>query len=219
MEALYKSSGKLERSRRRIYLDHSLTIKICGITRVRDANAARDNGADIIGVVRAKSSKRFMDAKFSDSLVSMGFNVAGVYDDREYMKDNFSEEAYIQIHYPHQPEEISRMRKISGKKIISVIKAANVIDPEFRIEPYVREADLVLIEQKPRIITLLADLKPVHVNVGLAGGITPDDIPEIVRKGFQFVDLSSSLEVSPGIKDIKMLTRIGEVKSSLESFA
>ena len=210
---------KLEGSGRRIYLAHSLIIKICGITRVNDANAAKDNGADIIGVVRAKSSKRFMDSKFTDSLSSMGFNVAGVYDDREYLLNNFSEEAYIQIHYPHRPEEISKIRKISGKKIISVINAENVFRPEFRIESYVKEADLVLIEQKPKIVDLLDDLQPFHLNAGLAGGITPEDIPEIVRKGFQFVDLSSSIEISPGIKDLRKLSAIKEVRSSLETYA
>ena len=50
---------------------------------------------------------------------------------------------------------------------------------------------ILMIEQKPRIVSLLDDLKPFHLNAGLAGGITPEDIPEIVRKGFQFVDLSS----------------------------
>jgi phosphoribosylanthranilate isomerase len=160
-----------------------------------------------------------MDSKFTDSLSSMGLNVAGVYDDREYLLNNFSEEKYIQIHYPHRPEEISKIRKTSGKKIISVINAENIFRPEFRIESYVKEADLVLIEQKPRIVSLLDDLKPFHLNAGLAGGIAPEDIPEIVRSGYRFIDLSSSIEISPGIKDPGRLSAIKEVRSSLEPYA
>ena len=209
----------MEISRRRIYLALNLTLKVCGITRESDAIAARDSGADIIGVVRARSSKRFVEAKFSDSLSSSGFNVAAVYDDREYLKDSFSEEEYIQIHYLHTPDEISQIRKMSGKKIISVISAERLFNPDFRIEPYVKEADLVLIEQKPLIVKILNDLNPSNKKVGLAGGIKPEDIDKIVKKGFQFIDLSSSIEISPGIKDLKMLSRIKEVRTSLESHA
>ena len=100
-----------------------------------------------------------------------------------------------------------------------MIKAERIFNPEFRVEPYVREADFVLIEQKPRIINIVNDLKPFNTNVGLAGGIRPDDIHKIVEKGFQFIDLSSSIEVSPGIKDLRMLSRIKEVRTSLESYA
>jgi phosphoribosylanthranilate isomerase len=209
----------LEISRRRIYLALNLTLKVCGITRESDAIAARDSGADIIGVVRARSSKRFVETKFSDLLSSSGFNVAAVYDDREYLKNSFSEEEYIQMHYLHTPDEISQIRKMSGKKIISVISAERLFNPDFRIEPYVKEADLVLIEQKPLIVKILNDLNPSNKKVGLAGGIKPEDIDKIVKKGFQFIDLSSSIEISPGIKDLKMLSRIKEVRTSLESHA
>ncbi|MHB1492562.1 MAG: phosphoribosylanthranilate isomerase [Thermoplasmataceae archaeon] len=190
---------------------HSLILKVCGITREEDALLAEESGASILGVVRARDSPRFAEAGFVDRLVGWGYNVAGVYNDRKYLKDNYSEEEIIQIHYPHEPEEITLIRKMTGKQIISVVQAQKALNPGFNLVPYLESADLVLLENKPRMIGHIPKILLRSEKLGVAGGIEVKDIGTIIEKGIHFIDLSSSLEDSPGRKNEKKMKMLKEV--------
>ncbi|MHB8545020.1 MAG: phosphoribosylanthranilate isomerase, partial [Leptospirales bacterium] len=184
---------------------------VCGITREEDALLAEESGASILGVVRARDSPRFAEAGIVDRLVGSGYNVAGVYNDRKYLKDNYSEEKIVQIHYPHEPEEITLVRKMTGKQIISVVQAQKALNPGFNLVPYLESADLVLLENKPRMIGHIPKILLRSEKLGVAGGIEVKDIGTIIEKGIHFIDLSSSLEDSPGRKNEKKMKMLKEV--------
>ncbi|MHB8360924.1 MAG: phosphoribosylanthranilate isomerase [Thermoplasmataceae archaeon] len=196
---------------------HELVLKVCGITREIDAYTAVNSGANIIGVVRAQNSPRFTESSFVETLESSGYQVAGVYNDKNYLLNEFSDEDFIQIHYDHDPEEIQRVRNVTGKRIISVISFSKARNLLFDLKGYLREADFVLIEEKPRIIDRIAQIDAHDKRIGVAGGIRSEDIPDIIRAGFGFVDLSSSLEDFPGIKNYLKLTKLKEVLDSIET--
>ncbi|EQD26488.1 N-(5'-phosphoribosyl)anthranilate isomerase, partial [mine drainage metagenome] len=184
---------------------HELVLKVCGITREIDAYNAVNSGANIIGVVRAQNSPRFTKSSFVENLKSSGYQVAGVYNDKNYLIHGFSGEDFIQIHYDHEPEEIQHVRNITGKRIISVISFSKARNLMFDLKGYLKEADFVLIEEKPKIIDRIAQIDVHDKKIGVAGGIKSEDIPDIIRAGFDFIDLSSSLENFPGIKNYEKL--------------
>ncbi len=184
---------------------HNLILKVCGITREEDALLAEESGASILGIVRARDSPRFAEPGFVDRLAASGYKIAGVYNDRKYLQDNYSEEKIIQIHYPHEPEEITLVRKMTGKQIISVVQAQKTLQPGFDLMPYLESADLVLIEDKPRIIGHIPKILVRSEKLGVAGGIEVEDIGTIIGRGFNFIDMSSSLEDYPGMKNAKKM--------------
>jgi len=83
----------------------------------------------------------------------------------------------------------------------------NGIDPK-QMEDISGRSDLILLENRNGIS---GTLKPGTIDLsdktGLAGGIGADNIHEILRLNPGFIDLSSSLESSPGMKDRSKIKR------------
>lgn len=94
---------------------------------------------------------------------------------------------------------------MTGKQIISVVQAQKTLQPGFDLMPYLESADLVLIEDKPRIIGHIPKILVRSEKLGVAGGIEVEDIGTIIGRGFNFIDMSSSLEDYPGMKNAKKM--------------
>lgn len=179
-------------------------VKICGITRLDDASAAIDMGYDIIGVILDTGVVRHGTVKLIDEVVNIGGTTAAVYTSYESVKQNPSGSEYIQLHFPHSPEQIMEIKEESGKKIISVIGYTGKEDIDSSIHEKISAgADLVLIENREGIVKYLPGIAAISGNprVGVAGKIGISNVSEVREKGFRFIDASSSLETSPGKKD------------------
>ncbi len=189
-------------------------IKICGITDPEDADYAVSNGATFIGVVLSELSPRRGSPAIVQELTLKGYRVAGVYTDFEAVMTKSSLEDYIQLHFPHGVDEIHFVHQKLGKKVISVVFPDDKNDIlKDCFEKLGAGADLVLVDYGREInstdVKKLQDLS--GFKIGLAGKISTDNIREVLKANPYFVDLSSSLETSPGRKDRSKIENFMEV--------
>ena len=205
-------------------------VKICGLTNRADVDAAISAGADALGFVFARSPRR-ADAGFVRSLsvrrsgepVRVGVVVSTDPSDPgteafELLQEGFLDA--IQFHGDEEPAECY-------KKAFPYFKALNPANPPRveRMKDY--HSPRVLIDAHvpgkkggtgvmiaAEIVAAAREIKPIW----LAGGLNPDNIAGIVRSfNPELVDVSSGIEVSPGVKDHASLAKfLGEVRTARE---
>ena len=192
-------------------------VKICGITRIEDAIAAAQAGADAIGFVFDPKSPRHVHPdqalKIARALppfiTIVGLFVNAAPDTIEGVLSHVPLDL-IQFHGNEKPEQCRRYHR-------PYIKAIHM-KPDVDLREMARlygDATGLLLD------TYVADLAggsgqafdwnriPRHLGkpVILAGGLTPENVAEAVRKVRPFaVDVSSGVELSKGIKDANKIS-------------
>ena len=204
-----------------------LQIKICGLTNAKQAEQVAKLEADAIGLVFFPKSPRNVSTKIASEIVSAvkGKTITcGVFVDMEY--DTIlrviekTELDIIQLHGSESEEYIQSLRP-TGKKIIKVLKDATFADD---VNKY--SADAYLLELGKGALPggnfQSWDWKRAS-NFGLdhpyilAGGISPNNIFDAIIKGNpQAIDVSSSVESSPGIKDLDKVSELIEKVHTVE---
>lgn len=190
-----------------------MIVKICGIRDVDVAEAAVEAGADWIGLVRERSSPRWVDDRTAAAIaaaVGSRADLVGVFVEPDLTTcvadvDRFGLRA-IQIH-----GRISDL--IIADAPALVLRAVNPRRPTdaFRIDWPVDQLVLLDAPREPsgpfggtgRTVDLdVAAAVASHRPIILAGGLTPDNVARAIRlvrpRG---VDASSGLEHTPGVKD------------------
>lgn len=188
-------------------------VKICGICRPEDAAAAAEAGADAIGLVLADSPRRVSVAQAEAIVAELPPDVVPIalFVDEPLAsiltKCEILGVDTVQLH-GNEPPDLVRHLTICG---IEAIKA-------FRIGA---EADLAALRDYPGTTCLLDPKVPgkrggtgVAMDWGLAaraaarrriilaGGLTPDNVAEAIRRVRPWgVDVSSGVEAAPGRKD------------------
>lgn len=184
-------------------------VKVCGITREEDALLARDLGTDIIGLVFARSSPRMAEKALISKIRDHSIPVAGVYTSMEDIISNHGEEDYVQMHFMHSFSDIARVREETGARVISVISFETPEQVRRLIREY-REAgsDIILVESSTGITGILDSLSQIVKSheIGVSGKISVSNIRTVMGANPAVVDLSSSIERSPGIKDAEKLS-------------
>lgn len=184
-------------------------IKICGLTRISDAKIAADGGADILGLVFSKRSKRLVGIDFARQISSIGRKTAGVYTSMDEIGDETRYLDYIQLHFRHTHADIQKAKEMTGLKTISVVAS---IDPGLHqsISNYRRAGtDLVMVE----FVSGLRDNFGLALSIaekyqiGVSGRISAEDLPAVKKLKPSIIDASSSFETSPGIKDHEKLAQ------------
>jgi phosphoribosylanthranilate isomerase len=184
-------------------------VKICGITRREDALHAAACGADALGFVFAKSPRKV----FRESVAPWIRDITGVEKVAVFMDEGVDEILMtcaglgidaIQLHAAPSQEH-GRLMEQYG-----IIYAA-------------REYRQGMITSLPCRILIDASTgkgmkgiwKKRDIPFILAGGLTPDNVREAIRAALPVgVDVSSGVEMSPGIKDpLKVERFIREAKS------
>ncbi len=186
-----------------------MPVKVCGITDLRDGIRAAGLGAFILGVVLSEKSIRRGTADLVSQLKSYGYTVAAVHTSLNDAISSVGDEDYIQLHFNHGPDEIDLVKK-HGKKTISVIPIDST--HEFIMEMK-QASDLILFEYKPLIAGKMHQISPFLDNsTGVAGGINAGNLKDIIPHSPGFIDVSSSLEYTPGKKsEEKMVEFFREV--------
>jgi phosphoribosylanthranilate isomerase len=187
-------------------------VKICGITNLADAQAAVEAGADAIGFIFYEKSPRFVSlqtaAAISKQLPPFVIRV-GVFVDAgaDFVLRAASEAGLtmLQFHGGEPPEFCTQFGLMSMKAFRIRDEKSLAELPNYQTDAYLLDAyssttlggtgekfnwDLAVEAQKFG--------KPVF----LAGGMTPENVGEAVKKVRPFgVDVSSGVESAPGKKD------------------
>jgi phosphoribosylanthranilate isomerase len=194
-------------------------VKVCGITNPGDAREAADAGADAIGLIFAKSSRRISveEARRISIALPDGVLKVGVFVNAEPAEVlSTAREVGLdlaQLHGDETPETVAAIRGAG----LPVMKAVRVRNAEAlgALERY--EADLFLLDAwsakarggtGERFDWTLAKLVKGRGNIVVSGGLTPENVREAVEFFEPYgVDASSSLEERPGKKDGERVRR------------
>ena len=193
---------------------HEPIVKICGITNTEDAIFSLEHGADIIGIVRSDKSPRKGSESLVNEISSMGATVAGVYTEMENVMAIHSRESYVQLHFQHGADEINYVKEELGRKVISVVFAQEESSPlSAGLEKIKLGADLVLLEygRKALDFTMARVTNMRNFPIGIAGGVSVSNLRKLLLYSPYFVDVSSSLEDTPGRKSHKKIIEFMEV--------
>jgi phosphoribosylanthranilate isomerase len=180
-------------------------IKICGITRPEDAEAAIAAGADLLGFVFRSGTPRALDPAASDWIREVtGVEKVGVFldaplDEVVRVRDLLALD-WVQLH-GNEPDSYL---EVLGDKVIRRIPVAGGID--WNRVTALAERCLPLFDPGAGDGEAWAwealEERPPGVRFGLAGGLTPENVSDAVKTARPYlVDVSSGVEAAPAIKD------------------
>ena len=201
-----------------------IRVKICGLTRPEDALAAAEAGAWAIGLIFARESPRFINAKQALAVINVlpkKVLRVGVFQNQSAEVIRRVEEEVpldlIQLH-GHESDELC---VVVGKE--RCIKAVVLLD-EPSVDRVARFSSDFLLVDRPRGSAshpavpwnLAARLAKKREKTILAGGLSAENVGEAIRQVEPWgVDVSSGVEASPGVKDAeKIRAFIGAVRQA-----
>lgn len=173
-----------------------LEVKICGITRLCDAECAVEAGADYLGFVLVRSSKRFIAPGELARMAALPVKKVGVFVDAsvDFIRE-MVETGHLDVVQLHGNETPEFARNIDFAEVWKASYDAGF--PAARLVCDGPRGGSGLFGDH-RKAAELAKLRPVM----LAGGITPGnaaELAELVRPAG--IDLAGGVESAPGIKD------------------
>jgi phosphoribosylanthranilate isomerase len=193
-------------------------VKICGITRTEDAQAAIRAGADALGFVFYPASPRHVEmaqaASIIRSLPPFVTSVAlFVNADRETIAGVIRETGIdlLQFHGNESPDYCAG----HGRPWIKAVRMKDDVDLEKAATDYADARALLLDAYRPGIPGGTGEafdwerIPPrLAGRIVLAGGLTPDNVTDAVRRVRPYaVDVSGGVEVQKGIKDEERIQR------------
>jgi phosphoribosylanthranilate isomerase len=215
----------------------SVEAKICGLSTADALNAAIRGGARFVGFVFYPASRRNVTPDLAAALAALvpeGVTRVGLFvDPTDALLSAVLERVpldLLQLHGRETPRRVADIKARFGKSAMKVISIAGPEDPEAAV-PYLDVADWLLFDAKPP----RGDPKALPGGNGLAfdwqllggrswskpwmlsGGLTAKNLAEAVSTTHaRAVDVSSGVEIRPGVKD---LAKIGEFLASVRSLA
>lgn len=193
-------------------------VKICGITNYKDASAAIDLGADIIGFNFYPKSPRYLSPKDAVEIIKKlpaFISVAGIFVNESFdqIRDTIElcQLTWIQFHGDEQPDFCKAFNTLE----IGTIKAIRVKDKKDVEKSEEFFTDAILLDafdpDKYGGTGIKFDWNIVgHIGkrVFLAGGINPDNVVDAVKLGVYGIDICSGIEAEPGKKDHKKMKNL-----------
>jgi phosphoribosylanthranilate isomerase len=203
-----------------------MLVKICGITRLEDADAAVRAGAGAIGFIFWPKSPRFIDpfraARIAAHLPAFVTPV-GVFVNQPTAYVNgvarLVRLGAVQLHGDETMEYAAAIRS-------PVIRALKVGDT--RVDSWPSQDTVLLDADDPirrggtgqTIDWVAAASVAARRNIVLAGGLTPENVADAIARVRPFgIDVSSGVERAPGIKDHKRLRALFEAVYGTSHFA
>ncbi len=203
-------------------------VKICGMTRLEDAQLAVKLGAWAVGFVFVRESPRYIklseaeriSAALGGTVIKVGvvvnfseneiLQLAPIVDVLQFHGDEsvqFCEEmckksgkAYFKAIGPKSPEELSQLQEFSSAQAVLIDAASSARSPGER------GGTGQLSDWK-----LARDAQILYRKIVLAGGLRPENVAQAVREVKPYaVDVSSGVEAHPGKKDPEKLLRFFE---------
>lgn len=182
-------------------------VKMCGMRRAEDIEAANRLMPEYIGFVFAPASRRFISLEEAAALrqaLSPGIRAVGVFVDEDAETvARLLESGVIDIAQLHGNEDeayITRLKARTGKPVIRAFRVKNAEDLR---AAEASPADMILLDAgagdgKTFDWSMLSSVSRPYF---LAGGLTPENTAEAVKRYHPFaVDVSSGIETD-GFKD------------------
>jgi phosphoribosylanthranilate isomerase len=206
-------------------------LKICGLTRNIDVELV-DKIADFAGFIvdELLVSPRKIDPKIAKALASTLTNAKAVFvygkiDPKIAIETSRKLDIRIlQYHADINPSliEYARSHGIEIAPVINYKENDEILNKFFEYSYYKPIYILIDSDKNSNLkyehglkLPLKALNQILNVNnVGIAGGITPENISYVIRFHPYLVDVSSGVEDAPGIKSVEKIMRIIEVIKS-----
>ncbi len=204
----------------------SIRAKICGITTPESLDAAILDGADYVGFVFFAKSPRNLDidrakelaarARGQVKIVALTVNA-----DDGALKEIVDRVApdILQLHGDEPPERVAEIKRKFARTVIKAIPVATAGDAR-KAEEYADVADLILFDAKtppgadsPGGNGQTFDWAVLEgISAGtpfmLSGGLTPENVAAAIAQTRPVaVDVSSGVEMTPGVKDPERIRR------------
>ena len=187
-------------------------VKICGITRLDDAEAAVEAGATALGFVFWRESPRFLDPYRARTIVRAlpaFVTTVGVFVNQppEYVAGVASlvPLAAVQL---HGDEPVAHVHQV-GRPVIKALTLDLASQPD-RLTVWPGRVTILIDAHDPvrrggtgRTVDWAAAASiSAQRRTMLAGGLTPDNVVQAIDRVRPFgIDVTSGVERSPGIKD------------------
>jgi len=186
----------------------TVRVKICGITRVEDAHAAIDAGADMLGLNFYAKSPRYVEldrARQIRAAIGSRAALVGVFvnAERAYIDDRLRAASLDMLQFSGD-EDATALASWSVPSI-----ATCRLKPGEVSSVTTRPADYVLFDAFDAKLhggsgsrIPLAQLRRLDLSRAfVAGGLNPDNVAEVAALDPYAVDCASGVESSPGVKD------------------
>jgi phosphoribosylanthranilate isomerase len=192
-------------------------VKICGITNLEDALFAAEAGADALGFVfYARSPRCIALDRAREIVLRLPPFVAtvGVFVNKELnrVKEIMAHchLDYAQLHGDETPEQVAAL----APRAIKAVRVRSAMDVE-RLSTYQAVAYLLDTYHPTKhggtgeaFDWELAVAAKRYGPIILAGGLTPDNVADAIKRVHPYaVDVSSGVEAAPGIKDHQKVQR------------
>lgn len=190
-------------------------VKICGITQIEDAIASAQAGANVLGFVFADSPRRASveTVKHIDRILGGDVRMVGVFTEESDDVLRIMDECHLDFAQLHGNQSEEFARRIGSDRVIRVVR---VRDKESiaALERYPTSAYYLFDTYRTGMAggtgkTFDWDLvaqTPIDKPVILSGGLNPQNVREAIRVVRPaWVDVSSGVEVAPGVKDHKVV--------------
>ncbi len=201
-----------------------MRVKICGLSRPEDVDAAARAGAAYCGFVFFEKSPRHVSLETARQLAvdtPLGLAKVGlVVNPDDALLDEITAKVpldILQLHGSESPERVAEVRARYGLPVMKAVGVADEADLA-EVELYGQVADQLLIDAKPpkeaplpggnglafdwRLVAGRRFPRPWM----LAGGLTPENVAEAVSlTGAQQIDVSTGVEVERGVKDAGLI--------------
>lgn len=192
-------------------------VKICGITNIQDALHSVWCGADALGFVFYKKSKRYISPKqvkkIIDILPPWIFKV-GLFVNEDFVSvkriANYCKLDFIQL---HGDENQSYLKKLNGFRLIKAIRIKEKIN--FRsLDNFCCELLLFDTYSESKFggtgkrfdWGLSREIKRIRKPYIISGGLTPSNVKQAVKRFAPYaVDVSSGIEKKLGKKDERLV--------------
>jgi phosphoribosylanthranilate isomerase len=199
-------------------------VKICGVTRLGDAERAAELGAWAIGLNHWEESPRRVEPARAAEIgqaMKRRLEVAGVFvnPSLDEVAEAVENEALtmVQLHGDEGPSFCAEVGRRTGAKVIKVLRVRSAADVKaaesFRTDFHMFDAHR---EGTPggtgeSFDWELAAARRSKVPLILAGGLRPDNVAEAISVVRPFaVDVASGVESEPGVKDPARLEALFE---------
>ena len=190
-------------------------VKICGMTRSVDVQAAIRAGADALGFVFASRSKRVLDKPLAAELVTQVpafISRVGLFLDQDSIEVvSILKQVPLSLLQFHGNEDAEYCRQFG----LPYIKAVSMVSDQAvvrAVNDYSDAAALLLDSHVPGgvggtgAVFNWSLIPAVSLPIVLAGGLTPGNVRQAVKQVEPWaVDVSSGVEDSPGIKNEELM--------------